>query len=141
MRILLWILTYDGCYNLGVLSEGRSSYRQLSVETRLYRLEVVIRLFIEYSTTFTEQTFSTIRFSVIFGQPYTVVCLITWLLLQNRGGGGGETYFSYILLNEIQTMFSQLAKQSHRKLSADCSIAHEHIRPVDLPVNTFSNGN
>ena len=44
-------------------------------------------------------------------------------------------------LNEIQTMFSQLAKQSHWKLSADCSIAHEHIRPVDLPVNTFSNGN
>ena len=36
-------------------------------------------------------------------------------------------------------LFSQLAKQSHWKLSADCSIAHEHIRPVDLPVNTFSN--
>ena len=54
---------------------------------------------------------------------------------------GGGSYFPYILLNEIQTMFSQLAKQSHRKLSADCSIAHEHIRPVDLPVNTFSNGN
>ena len=31
-------------------------------------------------------------------------------------------------------MFSQLAKQSHWKLSADCTIAHEHIRPVDLPV-------
>ena len=57
------------------------------------------------------------------------------------GGGGRESYFPYILLNEIQTMFSQLAKQSHWKLSADCSIAHEHIRPVDLPVNTFSNGN
>ena len=58
-----------------------------------------------------------------------------------RQGGGGGSYFSYILLNEIETMFSQLAKQSHWKLSADCSIAHEHIRPVDLPVNTFSNGN
>ena len=59
----------------------------------------------------------------------------------NAGGGGGASYFPYILLNEIQTMFSQLAKQSHWKLSADCSIAHEHIRPVDLSVNTFSNGN
>ena len=27
-------------------------------------------------------------------------------------------------------MFSQLAKQSHWILSADCSIGHEHIRPV-----------
>ena len=52
-----------------------------------------------------------------------------------QGGGGG--YLPYILLNEIQTMFSQLANQSHWKLSADCSNAHEHIRPVDLPVNTF----
>ena len=56
-------------------------------------------------------------------------------------GGGGGSYFPYILLNEIQTMFSQLEKQSYWKLSADCSIAHEHIRPVDLPVNKFSNGN
>ena len=30
------------------------------------------------------------------------------------GGGGGESNFPYILLNEIQTMFSQLAKQSSR---------------------------
>jgi len=28
------------------------------------------------------------------------------------GGGGGGDYFSYILLHEIQTMFSHLAKQS-----------------------------
>ena len=53
----------------------------------------------------------------------------------------GGSYFPYILLNEIETMFSQLAKQSHWKLSADSSIAHEHILPVNLPVNTFSNGN
>ena len=58
-------------------------------------------------------------------------------LLQLFRGGGGS-YFPYILLNGIETMFSQLAKQSHWILSADCSIAHEHIRPVDLPVNTFS---
>ena len=35
------------------------------------------------------------------------------------GGWGG--YFSYILLHEIQTMFSQLAKQSARVLPADRS--------------------
>ena len=55
--------------------------------------------------------------------------------------GGGGNYFPYILLNEIETMLSQLAKQSHWKLSGDSSIAHEHILPVNLPVNTFSNGN
>ena len=84
----------------------------------------------------------------------TLVALYFWILefddvtcirsidnSNTQGRGGGGSYFPYILLNEIQTMFSQLAKQSHRKLSADCSIAHEHIRPVDLPVNTFSNGN
>ena len=37
---------------------------------------------------------------------------------QTRGGGGGS-YFPYILLNEIQTMFSQLAKRSARVLLAD----------------------
>ena len=31
------------------------------------------------------------------------------------GGGGGGSNFPYILLNEIQTMFSQLAKQSSRQ--------------------------
>ena len=46
-------------------------------------------------------------------------------------GGGGGSYFPYILLNEIETMFSQLAKQSHWKLSADSSIAHKHILPVN----------
>ena len=35
------------------------------------------------------------------------------------GGGGGGSYFPYILLNEIQTMFSQLAKRSARVLPAD----------------------
>ena len=34
---------------------------------------------------------------------------------------GGWWYFSYILLHEIQTMFSQLAKQSARVLPADRS--------------------
>ena len=36
-----------------------------------------------------------------------------------RPGGGGGSYFPNILLNEIQTMFSQLAKRSARVLPAD----------------------
>ena len=36
-----------------------------------------------------------------------------------RWNQGGEGNFPYILLNEIQTMFSQLAKQSVRFWSAD----------------------
>ena len=31
------------------------------------------------------------------------------------GGGGGGGNFPYILFNEIQTMFSQLEKQSSRQ--------------------------
>ena len=38
---------------------------------------------------------------------------------EEGGGGGGGSYFPYILLNEIQTMFSQLAKRSARVLPAD----------------------
>ena len=42
-----------------------------------------------------------------------------------RKGGGGSK-FPYILLNEIQTMFSQLAKQPWRHQSADSCNAREH---------------
>ena len=41
-------------------------------------------------------------------------------------GGGGESYFPYILLKEIQTMFSQLAKRSARGLLADLFTDHAH---------------
>ena len=41
-------------------------------------------------------------------------------------GGGGGSYFPYILLNEIQTMFSQLAKRSAKVLRADLCTAHAH---------------
>ena len=41
-------------------------------------------------------------------------------------GGGGGSYFPYILLNEIQTMFSQLAKRSPRVLPADLCTDHAH---------------
>ena len=49
-----------------------------------------------------------------------------WLKAFFRGGGGGESYFPYILLNEIQTMFSQLAKRSARVLPADLCTDHTH---------------
>ena len=39
---------------------------------------------------------------------------------------GGRSYFPYILLNEIQTMFSQLAKRSARVLPADLRTDHAH---------------
>ena len=35
--------------------------------------------------------------------------------LKSGGGGGGQSNFPYILLNEIQMMFLQLAKQSLRQ--------------------------
>ena len=41
-------------------------------------------------------------------------------------GAGGGSYFPYILLNEIQTMFSQLAKRSARVLPADLCTDHAH---------------
>ena len=41
-------------------------------------------------------------------------------------GSGGGSYFPYILLNEIQTMFSQLAKRSARVLPADLCTDHAH---------------
>ena len=59
--------------------------------------------------------------------PFLIELLIYEIIYPGAGGGGGS-YFPYTLLNIIEAMFSQLAKQSHRKLSADCSIAHEHIR-------------
>ena len=50
--------------------------------------------------------------------------------LVDKGGGGGVgeggSYFPYILLNEIQTMFPQLAKRSARVLPADLYTDHEH---------------
>ena len=51
------------------------------------------------------------------------------------GGGGGVgrgSYSPYILLNEIQTMFSQLAKRSARVLPADLCTDHAHyVKTID----------
>ena len=41
-------------------------------------------------------------------------------------GGGGGSYFPYIVLNEIQTMLSQLAKRSASVLPADLCTDHAH---------------
>ena len=41
-------------------------------------------------------------------------------------GGGRVSYFPYILLNEIQTMFSQLAKRSAKVFPADLCNDHAH---------------
>ena len=54
------------------------------------------------------------------------------ILPTNTGGivgsswGGQGSNFPYILLNEIQTMFSQLAKRSARVLPADLCTDHAH---------------
>ena len=88
-----------------------------------------------------ENAFKSIRISLEGMRSSLIINHREFVYITQGGGGGGGSYFPYILLNKIETMFSQLSKQSHWKLSADCSIAHEHIRPVDLPVNTFPNGN
>ena len=41
-------------------------------------------------------------------------------------GGGGVSYFPYILLNEIQTMFSQIEKRSARVLPSVLCTDHAH---------------
>ena len=64
----------------------------------------------------------------------------SWMCVAGEGGGGGGGYFPYILLNEIGTKISQLAKQSHWKLSADSSIAYEHISPVNTFFQRKKNG-
>ena len=48
------------------------------------------------------------------------------LFTRGRGGGGGS-YFPYILLNEIQTMFSQLAKRSAIGPDRLCSATFEQL--------------
>ena len=60
--------------------------------------------------------------------------LVTWLLdirgsrkmPKNLNPEAGESYFQYILLNEIQTMFSQVAKRSARVLPPDLCTDHAH---------------
>ena len=41
-------------------------------------------------------------------------------------GGGIGSYFPYILLNDIQTMFSQLAKRQSKALPADLCTDRTH---------------
>ena len=52
---------------------------------------------------------------------------------------GGGSYFPYILLDEIQTMFSQLAKQSAKALPADLCTDDAHY--VKIRRSTVLRGN
>ena len=59
----------------------------------------------------------------------TAATIWNWGLVRHclrGGGGGGGSYFPYILLNEIQTTFSQLAKRSAKVLPADLCTDHAH---------------
>ena len=60
--------------------------------------------------------------SVVITCPWWIPWFLNWeyryFIHMGWVGGGGGSYFPYILLNEIQTMFSQLAKWSSRVLSA-----------------------
>ena len=54
--------------------------------------------------------------SVVITCPWWIPWFLNWgyryFIHMGWVGGGGGSYFPYILLNEIQTMFSQLAKWS-----------------------------
>ena len=71
-------------------------------------------------TPWCKQFFTKAFFAVMFGYHrdesyvYGRVSILSVSNDSNRGGGGGSN-LPYILLNEIQTMFSQLAKQSSRQ--------------------------
>ena len=58
--------------------------------------------------------------------------IVIGLISGGEGGGVGGSYFPYILLNEIQMMFSQLAKRSARVLPADLCTDHAHyVKTID----------
>ena len=55
--------------------------------------------------------------------------------------GGGGSYFPYILLNEIQTMFSPLAKRSDKVLPADFCTDHAYYVKIHRSTVLRSNEN
>ena len=59
--------------------------------------------------------------------------IVIGLISGGEGGGGrGESHFPYIVLNEIQMMFSQLAKRSAGVLPADLCTDHAHyVKTID----------
>ena len=57
-------------------------------------------------------------------EPLRASSLFSTIVGKSRCEGG--SYFLYILLNEIQTMLSQLAKRSARILPADLCTDHVH---------------
>ena len=57
-------------------------------------------------------------------EPLRASSLFSTIVGKSRCEGG--SYFLYILLNEVQTMLSQLAKRSARVLPADLCTDHAH---------------
>ena len=63
----------------------------------------------------------------LIGKSAPFDCLnFTSAVKEVNWGGWGGSYFPYILLNEIQTMFSQLAKRSSRDQPVDLCTDHAH---------------
>ena len=71
-------------------------------------------------------------------EPLRASSLFSTILGKSRCDGG--SYFLYILLNEIQTMFSQLAKRSARVLPADLCTDHAHYVKNFLLLKIFTVG-
>ena len=63
--------------------------------------------------------------TAFFAVVFLLIPLLYPFISMNDDQGKGS-YFPHILLNEIQTMFSQLAKQSARVLPADLCTDHAH---------------
>ena len=63
--------------------------------------------------------------TAFFVVVFLLIPLLYPFISMNDDQGRGS-YFPHILLNEIQTMFSQLAKQSARVLPADLCTDHAH---------------
>ena len=63
--------------------------------------------------------------TAFFVVVFLLIPLLYPFISMNDHQGRGS-YFPHILLNEIQTMFSQLAKQSARVLPADLCTDHAH---------------
>ena len=63
--------------------------------------------------------------TAFFAVVFLLIPLLYPFISMNDDQGRGS-YFPHILLNEIQTMFSQLAKQSARVLPADLCTDHAH---------------
>ena len=91
-------------------------------------LSKVIHIYIE-SCSWSAKTANGVGFAVYWFGAITSSCCqanIQCKFNKERFSQGDGSYFPYILLNEIQTMFLQRAKRSARFLPADLCIDHAH---------------